>query len=111
MATKILTAAIALMMGLSFSTFAGDNNKGNKEAKASNETKVETVTPVVNNATQSGTAWFPISSPGVRTGDDPINPNQLCSQGEDYCAQLYNLEDGEPTTPVTPEQTRMKPKN
>lgn len=104
---KVTTIAAALIMGFTFSAFAG-TPKGETKTEAT-EAKTESPAESTGETSQGTIAWFPISSPGVRTDDDPIDPDLLCTGNNTYCAQLYNVNNnGEPTTPVSPAQTRRK---
>ena len=103
MATKIITAALALVMGFTFSAFAGDN-KTNKEVKATTEVTISNE----SNGKTHGTAWFPIGPNNeVPTSLTPIlDPDNYCTPGNNQnCSAEFTLDEyGEPvertTTPI-----------
>ena len=55
MATKIITAVVALFLGITFSTFAGDKNKENKDTK---EVTTEVETPALTEANTQTTLTY-----------------------------------------------------
>lgn len=109
MNSKIVNIAAALMMGFTFSAFAGTPKEENKENK---ETKTESTSQSDGAVEQSGTALF-LFNGAVGEENDPSkyettsisNPEALCEGGSRRCAATFQIDGngnriGNPQLPV-----------